>query len=151
MALASYTPPRKDIPAGNTTLSVRGLNLEDMALLMQAHGDKLMAAYTKFEALTTAQDPDMGLMSSVVIGLVTDSPVVAGDLIALACDEPESNVIARTLPFPVQVAALTEVGRLTFEAGGGLGNFLAVLKGLSDGLGLSPLTTSPLPTFPPLR
>jgi hypothetical protein len=84
-----------------------------------------------------AARPHQDLMSQMVLALVLDAPAIAADIIAIAADQPDANKQARTLPFPVQVDALTRVGRLTFEAGGGLGNFLAALTKMGSGLGMT--------------
>jgi len=136
MPLASYTPPRKDIPAGSTVISVRGLNLNDVALLMAAHGADLFAAYAAFEKMMDEATIDGQLISRVVIETVIKAPQLAADIIKLGADEPDSGDAALTLPFPVQVAALSTIMNMTFEAGGGLGNFLAALGGIARGLGI---------------
>lgn len=136
MSLKDYSPPRKDIAAGSVTLSVRGLNLDDVALLMGAHAEKMIGSFFAFEKMAKDSPTADALMAKSIMTLVFEAPAVAADIIALACDEPDSAPEARKLPFPAQVTALTEVGRLTFEASGGLGNFLAALKGIGAGLGI---------------
>jgi hypothetical protein len=93
---------------------------------------------------------DSTVLSQIVLRLVADAPAVAADIIALAAGEPEANQQARTLPFTLQVSMLNAIGRMTFEAGGGLGNFLAELRGIATGLGLKmptkDSTSSVLPT-----
>ena len=137
MSLSSYTPPRENVAAGDASFSVRGLNLDDVALLMTAYQQQLAGAYHAFETMQDAARPHQDLMSQMVLALVLDAPAIAADIIAIAADQPDANKQARLLPFPVQVTALTCVGRLTFEAGGGLGNFLAALAKMGSGLGMT--------------
>lgn len=138
MDLSNYSPPRQDISAGvSGTISVRGLNLEDVALLMEAHQAKLLTAFATFEALRAQPDmDDMRMFSALALGLVREAPDVAADIIALAADQPDASAGARKLSFSMQVHILVAVARLTFEAGGGLGELLAALKLGGRGLGI---------------
>lgn len=145
MSLASYRPPQQDIAAGTVLLKVRGLNLDDVALLIQAHEANLLGAYHAFENLMNGEATHQNLLSRVIMDLVIQAPAVTADIIAIACDEPDASAAARKLPFPVQVQALTTIANLTFEAGGGLGNFLAALRQIAEGTGAAtPMRSSKL-------
>jgi hypothetical protein len=136
MTLASYSPPRKDIAVGVGSLSLRGLNLDDISLLMSAHSDKLFSAFQQFESIVKSDNPESAVIARLVFDLINEAPQVAADIIALAADEPDHHQNARKLPFPVQVQALITVANLTFEAGGGLGELKAALVSVGRGLGL---------------
>jgi hypothetical protein len=136
VALSTYRPARQDIALGTEGFSVRGLNLNDAALLMAAHAQPLMNLYADFEKIVGDAERDHTALARIVMKLILELPVVAADIVAVAADEPDARDNVKALPFPVQVQALTEIMRLTFEAGGGLGNFLSALAGIARGLGI---------------
>lgn len=148
MSLSSYAPPRENVPAGPVTLSVRGLNINDVALLMAAHANGLIAGYRAFEQMTEGSLDTNQAVNKIVLETVIRAPDLAADIIRLACDEPDAGPQARALPFPVQVTALAAIMRLTFEAGGGLGNFLAALDAIARGLGIELPKNLPQPSRP---
>ena len=147
MSLSSYTPPREDIAAGTFTLSVRGLNVNDVALLMATHANNIITGYRAFESMLNGSLDAEQAVNKIIIETVIHAPNLAAQIIALAADEPNESGRALQLPFPVQVAALAKIMTLTFEAGGGLGNFLAALAGIARGLGIEMPTTF-LPASP---
>lgn len=129
MSLADYEPIRAEVGFKGGSLSVRGLALDDVAVLMRTHLDDLnplVDLYTK-EVKT---DVDVAAMSQYIIGLVKEAPGLVANLIAIACDEPDAVDNARKLPMPTQVKALKMIGALTFEEAGGPKKFIESLVGL---------------------
>lgn len=146
MSLRNYSPPRQDIAAGALTFAVRGLNVTDLAVLIEAHAPVLVATYKTFESALKETESDGAAISRSVMTFMHQFPYVAADIIAMAADEPDSVNNVRALPFPVQVAALSATLRLTFEAGGGVGNFVAMLRELAGSMGVTIPTSLP-PAF----
>lgn len=134
MSLADFTPETHTIKTRRGSLVVRGLNLADIGQLVSAHLPELEAAFSLFGKRTPA---GAGQMDLLVLSLARDFPGLAASVIAAACDEPDGRDAARALPFPVQVEALSHIGRLTFEDVGGLEPFLRTLTSLVAGLGIA--------------
>lgn len=137
MALAQYEPVRQNVRMSrNGSFSVRGLNLADLSTLVTLHMVELEAAFRMWSTSGVGAGGDL---TTGILALVRDFPPLAANIIAMASDEPLEGEKARFLPFPVQVEAITAVGRLTFEDVGGLEPFMETLASLVGGLGGSPL------------
>lgn len=106
---------------------MRGLSLQDVSMLVQHHLPDIEALFDLFGHLDTATSDDM---RPVVTAMVAQAPGFVANLIALACDEPESAKVAATLPAPVQIDALMKVGTLTFVDVGGPKNALETIVAL---------------------
>lgn len=143
MALSNYTAPRTVIELGNdNSLSVRGLNLEDISYLVQVHQgdvDNLVSAFRG--AVGDAKTAD-GVAAAVqadgdkmVFSLIQQFPLLAANLIATAADEPEAWDAATKLPVPKQIEALIAIAKNTFEDVDGfkkfVGNVSAVLQSVA--------------------
>lgn len=139
MTLADFEPATHTIKLRKGSIAVRGLNLTDLARLVAAHQAELEAAFTLFGGRATS---GAGQMDLAALALARDFPGLAANIIAAACDEPDQGDKARLLPFPVQVEALSAIGRLTFEDIGGLEPFLRTLTSLVAGLGLGPVASN---------
>lgn len=128
MALGDYTPERSEIRHRETVLAtVRGLNLDDLSLLVRAHAEDMQAL------LAMARKESGGVLSNLEIDgflfkLIGELPVFAATVVAIAADEPEGGEAARRLPLPIQVKALLEIVRLTFEDTGGPKAFVALIS-----------------------
>ena len=118
---------------GGAVLRVRGLNLHDVSLLVRAHLDTVQ---TIFDVISAAQaGPAMGDASArFILTLAQDAPTLAGQIVAIASDEPDQGEAAAKLPFPIVVDALTKIGRLTFEEAGGVQGFVTAFAGLVGGM-----------------
>lgn len=118
MALADYAPERVDITyRGKALASVRGLNLEDVTVLMRQHLDELRQVYSLVGANSGKLLP--GDTEATILKLISDTPALAAKIIAIASDEPDQIEAARRLSMPLQMKILLEVARLTFEDIGG--------------------------------
>ena len=91
MSLSSYSPPRADVPAGSVTLSVRGLNVNDVSLLMAAHARSIIGSYRAFEQLADNSLDSGQALNKLIIETVVQLPHLSADIIRLACDEPEAG------------------------------------------------------------
>ncbi len=127
MALADFTPERVAIHyKGKALAEVRGLCLEDVSLLVRYHLNDLQ----RLVELMRGADGDLFArlnMDGFLLKLISDAPVLTGNVIAVASDEPSNGEQARRLPLPVQIRILQEIVRLTFEDVGGPKAFVALV------------------------
>lgn len=153
MALSDYVVPRTEIKIGiDNSMSVRGLALEDITFLVSVHKEDIDTLIEMFRAKSMAHVTNKsapgGVINPALIdemvrksgddlisGFLQQFPLLAANVIATACDEPESWQAARTLPLPLQIEALLSVAKLTFEDAEGfkkfVGNVAAVLRSAS--------------------
>lgn len=124
MPLADYQPERVRIDhRGKPLTEVRGLNLEDISVLVRSHLTELQVLYARFQ--NTALDTE------ALIQIISEAPGIAARVIALASDEPEGVAAARKFSLPLQVKMLAEIVRLTFEDVGGPKAFVALVGQLA--------------------
>lgn len=132
MSWTDYQPPRAEIPlGGGKTGSVRGLNSDDLAILVTNH----LEAISKAVALYAASKRDVYStknLHSFVISVATEFPGLLMEVISLGADEP--SLKEKKVALGVQIPALQEIIRLTLEELGGLGNLSLVLGNLAKGV-----------------
>lgn len=132
MSWTDYAPPTAEIPlGGGKTGTVRGLNVDDLSILLTHHLDpisKAVALYaaSKKDVFTTKN------LHSFVIATASQFPTLISEVISLAADEP--TLKDRKIAMGVQIAALQEIVRLTLEELGGLGNLSLVVANLARGV-----------------
>lgn len=138
MALADYVPERTEIThKGRSLVSVRGLCLDDISILIRSHFQVIRQVYDITER---GEIGEFG-GDAFFIELMTVAPDLLFNVIALAADEAEYGAEARKLPVGVQINALKEIVRLTFEDIGGPLAFGALVQKMVKQL------PSPLPTI----
>lgn len=129
MLLAEYAPQREQVTFRSGSLSVRGLALDDIALLMRdnlSDLDSLLRMYShEIDERVT-----VSATAQYAVALIRDTPALVARVIALACDEPEHENKARKLPIPVQVDVLKKIVELTFSEAGGAKKFFESLTNL---------------------
>ncbi len=132
MALEDYVLPTAEVqlPDGKNSFAVRGLSLEDVALLISDHGAALEGFYGKYSGSSSAEAMAVGM------SLIGQAPILAAQIIAIGADSREKVDLIRKLPIVVQQDALEKIARLTFDASGGPGKFieavLRLVKGTTD-------------------
>lgn len=132
MSWADYQPPTADVPLGNgVTGTVRGLNVDDLSVLLTNHLEpisKAVALYaqSKKDIYTKAN------LHAFVISTASEFPGLISEVISLAADEPALK--GKKIAMGVQIAALNEIVRLTLEELGGLGNLSLVVANLAKGV-----------------
>jgi hypothetical protein len=125
MALSDFTPESRPVVVnGKALFNVAGLSLDSLAVLVRTHMPDLEAI---FDMVMVEGLPDEGWgehLARISTGLASQAPgLVANIIVTAQVDEPVSEQligIARRLPFPVQVEALTNIGALTFDEAGGV-------------------------------
>lgn len=136
MSLASFTPATAKIMHRDTVaFEVRGLSLSDLSLLMRTHLPDLqifVGMWGEYQASGPSAD-----MTPLLTSMAAEAPVVVSQLIALGCGEPDMAEAASRLPIPLQIDALANIFRLTFDEYGGLEKTLAALGMLARGFGVT--------------
>lgn len=133
MALADYTPPSVVIESdGKPLMKVRGLSLEDVAILVRVHMDDLQKMYEIIQDNRAGSADFLADMvqETVMLKLLSDLPILAGQLIAMAADEPDLSDAARRLPIGLQLKSIMEIMRLTCEDVGGPKALAALVRGM---------------------
>ena len=132
MSWADYQPPTAEVPlGGGATGMVRGLNVDDLSVLITNHLEPI----SKAVALYAQSKKDVYTKASLhafVISTASEFPGLISEVISLAADEP--SLKGRKIAMGVQIAALNEIIRLTLEELGGLGNLSLVVANLAKGV-----------------
>jgi hypothetical protein len=89
--------------------------LPDIVAVFESDRAALSALFA--EVAIDKGDIILGDMGAFASKLTTVAPGVVASLIAAGADEPDVS-IAASLPFPVQVEALEQIGKLTFATEG---------------------------------
>lgn len=119
MGLQNYKPPRHefDLGAENEPMSVRGLDLQSISVLIHHHLPDAEALFDLFANRVQLGTSDF---QGLIMGIISDAPGFAANVIAMAADEPEAGPQVETMPFPLQVQIIEKIGELTFKDVGGL-------------------------------
>lgn len=127
--LADIKVPRKEHRVGEHSFSVRGITFMDIATLVSSgeRAELEQAIALVIEGKDEAQDN--GVVSSRLIGsLLAQLPKLAAKVIAVSADEPEDWASVLKFPAPLQLAALLDIGEMTFTGEHALKNFGAGLE-----------------------
>ena len=132
MSWTDYKAPTAEIPLGNgKTGEVRGLNADDLAVLITNHLEPISKA-VKLYADSRKDVFTNKTMQQFIIQSASSFPQLVSEVISIAADEP--TLKSKKIALGVQVAALNEIVRLTLEEVGGLGNLSLVLASLAKGV-----------------
>ena len=126
MSLADYQPMRSDVPLKGTSVSVRGLGLDDVAILMNLYLRDIDALFRLYDD-EVDESNKVAAMAQFAIVLCREAPALVGHAIALACDEPDQIDKARKLSLPAQVEIIKTIFTLTFDEAGGARKFFESL------------------------
>ncbi len=133
MPISDYQPLTADVKFRNGSLTVRGLVLDDIALLMRLHLTDLDKLVALFEDGVN-EDFAVAEFSRYAITLAKEAPGLVANMIALACDDADNVDDYRRLSLPIMVNAMETIAQLTFEEGGGPKKFVASLVTMLRGL-----------------
>lgn len=140
MSLKSYKPVFSQIPISETeTFGVRGLNSQDIAILVETHSDTLDELFKllgdSFGVKGASQDLVEKFdtkLAQAALHVAQKTPQFLAAVVALAAEENQQDgdfaqliKITRTLPMPVQVNAVIEIAQLTFHEVGGIKKFIS--------------------------
>lgn len=127
MALTDYVPETRQIPLGNTAFEVRGLTLEDMAILIRTHLPHLEAVVDLIKHNDKIEPSNV---QDLIASMVSQAPGLAANIIALAAGETNAQATAARLPALKQIEALQGVFELTFSEVGSVKKVFDLLLGL---------------------
>ena len=110
-SFADLVIPTREVEfPGAGSFSVRGLSLDDVALLFREHVKVFEDTYEKIK------EDDQIDMRVVAETLLSTAPECAAEIIALAGDALDQISKAKKLPLPVQLNALVDIAGLTFHS-----------------------------------
>jgi hypothetical protein len=126
MALKGYVAPTITLKIQDTDFTVRGLNLADLTVILQAHEPMMTKLFNDY---TTNENADSDL-AAVGLSLVNSAPELIAHIVCIAADEPDSGKEFMSLPIATQLEAIEAVGKLTFEASGGVKKLIEIVARL---------------------
>jgi hypothetical protein len=136
MSLRTFTPPSAEIMHGDKpAFTVRGLSLADLSHLMRTHMPDIQVIVGMWQDFQAAGPS--GDIYLVLTTLAADAPILAAHIIACCAGDPDAHEQAKQLPIPLQIEALTQIFRLTFEEYGGLEKTVAALAKMAAGFGVT--------------
>ena len=115
--------PEVLIETSGGNFSVRGLGTDDIGYLFRLYGPELNVLWqTLAKSLAQSEeDPldDTGLSEALAL-LISQTPDIMADVIALGSGDRDQTPTAKRLPITVQFAAVKAIGELTFVGEDGL-------------------------------
>lgn len=117
---------------GNS-FEVRGLSPNDITQLLMLHRPVMEQLFNQYAArdadsLTVEEIADSG--AEIAMGMLEQAPALVAHVIALAADDVDAFDDYTVLPVGIQVDAISEIGRMTFETAGGAKKLLDLVRGL---------------------
>lgn len=151
MGLKSFTPATEEVglPDGDT-FAVRGLSLEDIAILLREHYEPIKALFDEYVgeasvqgvSVATGELADIDDLEEVMLNSLQIAPALMADVIARAADEPKLVSVIRRLPAGTQIEALEKILKLTLSAEGGLEKLAETVTRLTGSLTALPVDRS---------
>lgn len=150
MALLDFKPITRTIViqgASEVSMTVRGLNLTDLAQLTDAYAAEMRELHDLYETAMgmvkgEAEGDALTSLVKLLTSFITKAPVLVGAAIALAADEPGARDVAMTLPPAKQVEIMTNISDLTFGEGVGLKKAVGDLMAMWQGREVAPQNTT---------
>lgn len=132
MPLSDYEPETAEIEyRGKVLCTVRGLNSEDVAVIVRNHVGDLRQLFSLWDSSRKLLPGDAEDIEALVYAAITKAPATIVKVIAIASDEPANLEGARRLSMPLQMKILMKVVELTFEDIGGPLEVMALIKALT--------------------
>jgi hypothetical protein len=135
MPLSAYKAPTKEIKIGETSTRVRGVNDNDLALLMNEFPDLMQNVISGLNiVLSDKVNWKHDQIPQILMQSINSFPIVAATIVALCCMDEENlsqeELVATTmeLPLSIKLEILTGIFELTFTEGGAIKKFLAKLS-----------------------
>lgn len=112
--------------------AVRGLSPNDIAQLLSLHKPVMEEVFNQYAVKANlenmTEDGVATLAAEAAMSMVEQVPALVAHLICLAADDIDELEEYARLPIGVQLEAVTEIGRLTFEMAGGAKKLLDLVK-----------------------
>lgn len=111
--------------ADGETFTVRGVSLQDAAILVELYQEPIMKLVGKIQ-----EQGDAVNLEELARSAILDAPALAASLIAMAADEMDEEGLAQAarLPIPVQLDAIFKIGELTFRTEGSLKKMVETVR-----------------------
>jgi hypothetical protein len=124
-----------EVPGGGEFV-VRGLSLIDARVLVRKYSAEMSDLFSLIADGKKAGAIDIENAAATAAQLIDISPSLVADAIATAGGDGSAEDFAKVLmlPIPVQVDALTKIGRLTFSSEGSVKKFLQTVISLMGSL-----------------
>lgn len=117
---------------GNS-FEVRGLSPNDIAQLLMLHRPVMEQMFNRYAGgsadAMTAEDIAVAA-SEIAVGMLEQAPALVAHLIVLAADDVDNLKEYAQLSMGIQIDAVIEIGRLTFETAGGPKKLLDLVRSL---------------------
>lgn len=133
MSLSDYTVPTAVVALSGGQVEVRGLSLEDLAILLRNHMgdlDKLILTF----AHEVRSDVAISALVQHAVPVIREAPGLVSNLIALAADAPDEVDKVRRMSLAAKQKIIEKIAELTFEEAGGAKKFFASLSVMMTGL-----------------
>jgi hypothetical protein len=136
MELREYVIPKAAVPlpgkskdGTKPSFEVRGLCADDLTFLISLHHEPITRALKLYQE-SREDILATGRLNGFVLTLIKDFPALVAEVISAANDalDDETRAVVRKLPITTQLAAVTEIVRLTVEDAGGLKNLFAEMQ-----------------------
>jgi len=127
LALSDLVIPTEEFKIRNTSVTIRGLNVADIAYLFTSNRKDV----ERFAELWKLNDGEIS--QDFITEVLAELPDLVAKAIACASDEPAAWPNARKLNGPTQLVMVNAIGRLTFE-GIGVKKFLGEMLGFMEGM-----------------
>lgn len=137
MGLRDVIIPTESVSVGTTAIEVRGISVEDLAVLLQDYGPKVAAVFAHIQnKAATTPEADV---KQLAMGAFREFPDLAAGLIAMASDDytPETVKIASRLTLPTQIELLEKIFLVTFRSEGDVEKFVETLTRVANSLSTS--------------
>ncbi len=140
MGLKHLKLASEEIEFAGGKFAVRGLNFEDITIIVRQNAAPLAVLFEKIQSGDT--NVSLEDAASIASSMAASAPEAVATIIALASEpapsiawvvDPEDLEAARKLPFPVQIEALEKIGRLTFATEGGPKKVLETIIRVANG------------------
>jgi hypothetical protein len=139
MPLSEVRIPRRKIVFDGGDVEVRGITLQDVAIIVDSHQYAIDRIITMLRTRADLDFSNPEIIIDTVMEVIRESPLVASNIIAMCADEYEQQDMASKLPLPVQTEILQAIGDLTFVDAAAVKKFVADVVRLIRGI-LPPTT-----------
>lgn len=130
MGLKNLTLPTTEIEVhGAGTFRVRGLSFSDLRSLLSKYSTEIQMVFNLVSSKKT-EDINEADRSALLMTVIDNAPMLAADVIAYASDDQDALAEAMTLPFPVQLEALSAIAKLTFTSEQSVKKFTSTVEAM---------------------
>jgi hypothetical protein len=105
----------REVVYNGHTITVRGVGVADLAAILPRYGSEIALLFG--QVVSQSREGDPADVASTINMIVSRSPLLAAEVIALVCDDhPKGVEVAKKLPIGKQVEILEAAFDCTFES-----------------------------------